>query len=130
MDIVYENGHKHSHYSNIMTPDSIITPEDLAKRAVELGQKTLSTVEHGYAGNVFEYYDVAEKYGLKLVFGVEFYYVDDRHDKDRSNSHLLMFAKTNEGKRQLTKLISESNLTGYYHKPRIDKELVLIFKSK
>lgn len=126
----YENLHKHTMYSNIMTPDSIITVEDIAKRAVELGHKTISTVEHGYAGNVFEYYDVAKKYGLKMIFGVEFYYVKNRFEKDRTNAHLLILAKNNEGKRQLTKLISEANKTGFYHKPRIDKELLFSLDPK
>lgn len=126
----YENWHKHTHYSNIFTIDSLIKPEDIARRAIELGHKTLSTVEHGYAGNVFEYYDVAKKYGLKLIFGVEFYYVVDRFEKDRTNAHLLIMAKTNEGRRQLTKLISEANLTGYYHRPRIDRELLFSLNPK
>lgn len=123
-NMIYENWHKHTFYSNISTPDSIISIEDIAKRAVELGHKTLSTVEHGYAGNVFEYYDIAKKYGLKMIFGVEFYYVHDRFEKDRTNAHLLIMARTNKGKRELTKLISEANKTGYYHKPRIDKTLL------
>src|SRR5699024_1718844 len=126
----YENWHKHTKYSNISTPDSIISPEDIAKRAVELGHKTLSTVEHGYAGNVFEYYTVAKKYGLKLVFGVEFYFVNNRHEKDRTNAHLLIMARTNEGKKDLTRLISEANLTGFYHKPRIDRELLFSLDPK
>lgn len=126
----YENLHKHTKYSNIMTPDSIISIEDIAKRAIELGHKTLCTTEHGYAGNVFEYYDVAKKYGLKLVFGVEFYYVHDRFSKDRTNSHLLILAKNNEGKKELTRLISESNKTGFYYKPRIDKELLFSLNPK
>lgn len=120
----YENLHKHTHKSNISTPDSVINAEDIAKRAVELGHKTLSTVEHGYAGDVFEYYDVAEKYGLKMVFGVEFYYVRNRFEKDRTNAHLLIMARTNNGKRELTKMITEANKTGYYHKPRIDEEML------
>lgn len=126
----YENIHKHTHKSNISTPDSIITAEDIAKRAVELGHKTLSTVEHGYAGDVFEYYDVAEKYGLKMVFGVEFYYVHDRFSKDRTNAHILILAQTNKGKRELVKLISEANKTGYHYKPRIDRELLFALDPK
>lgn len=120
----YENLHKHTTQSNIYTPDSIISPEDIAKRAVELGHKTLSTVEHGYGGNIFEYYKVAQEYGLKLIFGVEFYYVHNRFEKDRTNAHLLIMAKTNSGRKQLNKLISEANKTGFYHKPRIDEDLL------
>ena len=39
----YNNYHKHTHYSNIITPDSIVKPEDYAKRAIELGHTTLCT---------------------------------------------------------------------------------------
>lgn len=129
-EIIYENIHSHTHKSNISTPDSLITAEDLAKRAVELGHKSISTVEHGYAGDVFEYYDVAQKYNLKMIFGVEFYYVKNRHEKDRTNAHLLILAKNNDGKKQLTRLISEANLTGYYFKPRIDEELLFSLNPK
>ena len=128
--IPYENWHKHTKYSNVFTPDSILSIEDIAKRAVELGQKTLSTVEHGYAGNIFEYKDVADKYGLKLIFGVEFYYVKDRFEKDRTNSHLLIMAKNDQGRKALTKLISEANETGYYYKPRIDESLLFSLNPK
>lgn len=121
----YNNFHKHTHYSNILTPDSIIKPIDYVNRAMELGHTTLCTTEHGYAGNVFEYYDLAKQNKLKLIFGVEFYYVNDRFEKDKTNAHLMILAKNNDGKRELTKLISESNKTGYYYKPRVDKELVL-----
>lgn len=124
LNLRYENIHKHTNKSNVSTPDSIITAEDIAKRAVELGHKTLSTVEHGYAGDIFEYYDVAKQYGLKMVFGVEFYYVHDRFEKDRTNAHLLILARTNKGKRKLTAMISEANKTGYYHKPRIDEAML------
>lgn len=122
--MIYHNYHKHTHYSNIMTPDCIVKPVDYAKRAKELGHTSLCTTEHGYAGNIFEYYDVAQAHDLKLVFGIEYYYVNDRLEKDRSNSHLMILAKNNSGMKQMTKIMSEANRTGYYYKPRIDKELL------
>lgn len=129
-DIRYENWHKHTHYSNIFTVDCIIKPEDIAKRAVELGHKTLSTVEHGYAGNIFEYYDVAKKYGLKYIFGIEFYYVKNRFEKDKTNTHLLVMARNERGMKQLITIMSEANKTGYYYKPRIDEELLFSLNPK
>ena len=120
----YNNYHKHTYYSNISTPDSIASVEDYAKRAIELGHTSLVTTEHGYAGNIFEYYDVAKKYGLKFVFGIEYYYVNNRFEKDRSNSHLMVLAKNQNGMKQMLRIMSEANKTGYYHKPRIDKELL------
>jgi DNA polymerase III alpha subunit len=126
----YNNYHKHTHYSNIITPDSIVKPVDYAKRAVELGHTTLCTTEHGYAGNVFEYYDVAKEYGLKFVFGIEYYFVNDRFSKDKSNSHLMILAKNQNGMKQMQRIMSEANKTGYYYKPRIDKELLFSLDSK
>lgn len=120
----YNNYHKHTHYSNVSTPDSIAKVEDYAKRAVELGHTTLVTTEHGFAGNIFEYYDVSKKYNLKFVFGIEYYYVPDRFEKDRTNSHLMILAKNENGKKQMLRIMSEANKTGYYYKPRIDKELL------
>ena len=32
----YNNYHKHDYYSNVRTPDVIVSPEDYMKRAVEL----------------------------------------------------------------------------------------------
>lgn len=123
-NLEYENIHSHSMYSNIYTADSIITKEDIAVRAKELGQKTLSLVEHGYFGNIFETYEVAKKHGLNLIFGTEFYFVKDRFEKDATNSHLLIMARNEEGRKELTSMISESNKTGFYYKPRIDEDLL------
>lgn len=123
-DLEWENIHSHSHYSNIMTPDSVIKTEDLAKRAVAMGQKTISTVEHGYFGSIFDYYETAQKYGLKLIFGIEYYFVKDRFEKDRTNSHLLVVAKNEEGRREMTSIMSEANKTGFFYHPRIDEELL------
>lgn len=58
-----QNYHKHSHISNIILPDSVATNEDYAKRAVELGQKVLSSCEHGTQGNYRECAELADKYG-------------------------------------------------------------------
>ena len=122
--LTYQNIHSHSFYSNISTHDSVISRTDVAERAVELGHTTLSCIEHGYMGNVFETYRIAKEFNLKLIFGTEFYYVKDRFEKDRTNSHLLVVAKNENGKEAITGLISESYQTGFYGRNRIDEELL------
>ena len=124
LNLEYENIHSHSYYSNIMTHDSVISRNDIAHRAKELGHQTLSCLEHGYCGNLFEAYKVAQKNGLNLIFGTEFYYVKDRFEKDRTNSHVLVVAKTEVGREAITGLISEANTTGFYGRPRIDESLL------
>ena len=120
----YENYHKHSHYSNIVTLDVVAKPEDYMKRAKELGHKIYFTTEHGYNGNIYEALTLAEKYDLKVVSGIEAYYVPDRKEKDKSNYHLVLIALNTDGYKDLNYLLSESNVSGFYYKPRIDDELL------
>lgn len=120
----YENYHKHTHYSNIVTLDVVVKPEDYMKRAKELGHKIYFTTEHGYNGNIYEALTLAEKYDLKVVSGMEAYYVPDRKEKDKSNYHLVLIALNTEGYKDLNYLLSESNVSGFYYKPRIDDELL------
>lgn len=112
------------HYSNIVTLDVVVKPEDYMKRAKELGHKIYFTTEHGYNGNIYEALTLAEKYDLKVVSGMEAYYVPDRKEKDKSNYHLVLIALNTEGYKDLNYLLSESNVSGFYYKPRIDDELL------
>ena len=119
-----QNYHKHTCFSNVSTPDSTVSAEDYAKRAVELGQKVLSSCEHGWQGNYFADLQVAKKYGLQLIFVCEAYWVWDRHESDRTNNHIILIAKTENGRKQINEILSTANEDGYYYKPRIDKELL------
>ena len=126
MAIRYNNYHKHTHYSNIKSLDCVSKPEDYMKRAVELGHTTYCTVEHGYQGNVFEAYTLCEKYGLKCIYGVEAYYVNDMYDKNsRNNYHLILVAMNDNGRKEINKIMSLANTDGFYYKPRIDLKCLL-----
>lgn len=135
-----QNAHRHTSYSNIFTPDSAATNEEYAKRAVELGHKVISSVEHGWAGYYFQVFELAKKYGLKFVFGAEAYWVKDRekeylsgknkkgedtYAKDRGNHHILLLAKNENGRQAINDILSEANITGYYFRPRVDIGLLL-----
>lgn len=126
----YENYHKHSHYSNITTLDVVVKPEDYMKRAQELGHKIYFTTEHGYNGNIYEALTLAEKYGLKVVSGMEAYYVPNRKEKDKANYHIVLIALNTDGYKDLNRLLSESNISGFYYKPRIDDELLFSVNPK
>ena len=120
-----QNYHKHDSYSNIYVPDSAAVQEDYAKRAVEVGHKVLSSVQHGWAGYYFETFELAKKYDLKFIFGAEAYWVKDRHEKDRTNSHIILLAKNENGRRAINRIMSDANEDGYYFRPRVDMELLL-----
>lgn len=122
----YNNYHKHTHQSNIRTLDCVVKPEDYMKRAVELGHTTYFTTEHGFQGNIFEAQSLCEKYGLKCIYGVEAYYVDDLSDKtSRTNYHIILIAMTERARKEINKIMSIANTDGFYYKPRIDLNCLL-----
>lgn len=122
----YNNYHKHTHYSNIRSLDCISKPEDYIKRAVELGHTTYFTTEHGFQGNIYEAHTLCEQYNLRCIYGVEAYYVNDMHDKSsRSNYHLMLVAMTDNGRKEINKIMSLANTDGFYYKPRIDLKCLL-----
>lgn len=121
-----QNYHCHKSFSNINTPfkDSAASYEDYAKRAVELGHEILSSVEHGWQGNYFKCAQVAQKYGLKFVYGTEAYWVHDRAQPDRTNAHIIILAQNIKGVYEINEMLSAANETGYYGAPRVDVELL------
>ena len=120
-----QNYHRHTSYSNIYIADSAAVNEDYAKRAIELGHKVICSLEHGWAGYYFETYELAKKYDLKFIFGCEAYWVKNRLEKDRTNGHIVLLAKNENGRRAINRIMSTANEDGYYFRPRVDLELLL-----
>ena len=50
--------------------------------------------------------------------------VKDRKEKDNSNYHIMIIAKNQDAFYELNEIMSESNRSGFYYKPRIDIELI------
>ena len=135
----YNNYHKHDHKGNPWSLDVVVKEEDYCKRAVELGHTTVFTTNHGVQGDIFTWLDCSKRYGLKMIYGTEAYYVHDRlakvqigvdkdgnptYGKDRSNKHIIIIARNNNGVMQLNDIMSEAHDSGFYYRPRIDDELL------
>ena len=122
----YNNYHKHTMYSNLRTLDCISKPIDYINRAKELGHTTYFTTEHGYQSNIFEAHTLCKEHGLKCIYGVEAYYVDDVNDKtSRLMYHIILIAMTENARKEINKIMSTANTDGYYYKPRIDLSMLL-----
>lgn len=122
---IFQNYHRHTCFTNVRISDSAVQQEEYAKRAVELGHGILSSCEHGWQGNYYETIKLAKKYGLKPLISAEAYWVKDRNEKDRSNCHIFIGAKNENGRQALNDVLSEANLTGFYGQPRLDVPLIL-----
>jgi len=128
--LTYQLYHKHSMYTNVRISDSAVQLEEYAKRAKELGHGILSSVEHGWQGHQYETIKIAKKYGLKPVVGAEAYWVKDRFEQDRTNCHIILLAKNENGRRALNDILSEANISGFYGQPRLDIPLILSLPAK
>lgn len=121
----FVNYHKHDCYSNLISPDSAVLPKEYIKRAKELNHKMVFCTNHGNPYHYYEMYQLCKKEDLKFGFGVEAYWVKDRFEKDNTNNHIIILAKSEKGRKAINLILSEANKSGFYYKPRIDIELIM-----
>ncbi len=120
--------HTHSHYSLL---DGLSKLEDLVDLAKENDMPALAITDHGNMYGAIEFYKLAKKAGIKPIIGVEAY-ITTGSRKDRNTEaggtkryyHLTLLAKNLQGYKNLMRLVTISNLEGYYYKPRMDKEIL------
>ena len=123
--MAFVNYHKHSMWTNVRQTDSSTFVEEYVDRIKQLKQNVISTVEHGWQGNVINYYELAKANNLKLLVGAEAYWVKNRKEKDATNCHICLLAKNENGRRALNKALTIANVDGFYYKPRMDEEIIL-----
>lgn len=131
MEKEYYNYHKHTHKGNVKTLDCIVKASDYIARAIDLGHTAYFTTEHGFQGDIFEAFTLCQQNGLKCIYAVEAYYVDDIQDKSsRTNYHIMLIAMTENARREINKIMSIANKEGFYYKPRIDLKCLLSLNPK
>ncbi len=118
--------HVHTEYSLL---DGACRIDDLATRAAELHLPSLAITDHGGLYGAIPFYKACEKRGIKPVIGCEVYVAPrsrfDREGKaDSDLKHLVLLAQNETGYRNLMGLVTDSNLEGFYYKPRVDRELL------
>jgi DNA polymerase-3 subunit alpha len=118
--------HVHTQYSLL---DGAIRIDALLKRAAEFGMDSVAITDHGTMFGVLEFYEKANKAGIKPIVGCECY-IAPRSLRDKTPldskglSHLILLSRNQEGYQNLCKLATTAQLEGFYYKPRIDKDLL------
>lgn len=120
--------HLHSQYSIL---DGFIKFPDLMNKAKEYGMRTVALTDHGNLHGAIEFYLTAIKNGIKPIIGLECYVAPSSRFEKRKESgldvyafHLILLAMNEEGLRNLYKISSTGYTEGFYHKPRVDKEII------
>ncbi|MEI6480453.1 MAG: DNA polymerase III subunit alpha [bacterium] len=118
--------HTHSHYSLL---NALPKVGELVKAAKKDGMGAIALTDSGNMYATIEFVQECAKAEIKGIVGVDFYVAArTRHDKehrvDNKHSRLILLAKDLTGYRNLMKLVTKSNLEGFYYKPRLDRELM------
>jgi DNA polymerase-3 subunit alpha len=118
--------------------DGLNTPHELLEAAKNQGQTCLSITDHGTLSSHRDMQIAAKELGMKPILGLEAYIsATDRFDKravakrDDNTSlynHIILLAKNDTGLKNLQKLSQIAWTEGYYHKPRIDMEVLFEYK--
>src|SRR5215475_322654 len=118
--------HLHTEYSLL---DGAIRMKELMKKVVEFKMPAVAMTDHGNLFGAIEFYQEAQRAGVKPIIGCEAYIAPGSH-KDRPGSrrdaayHFTLLAENEAGYHNLVKLITAAHLDGFHYAPRIDKELL------
>ena len=118
--------HLHTEYSLL---DGVCRIRDLMERVKEVGQEAVAITDHGVMYGVIDFYKAAKAAGIKPIIGCEVYVAPrSRHDRvhgvDQEANHLVLLCENETGYQNLSYMVSQGFIDGFYGKPRVDLELL------
>ncbi len=118
--------HLHTEYSLL---DGAARISKIADKALSLGQSAVAITDHGVMYGVVEFYNALKSKGVKPIIGCEVYVAErgrffKEGKQDISGHHLVLLCKNAEGYKNLSYMVSESFINGFYSRPRIDMQLL------
>jgi DNA polymerase-3 subunit alpha len=119
--------HLHTQFSLL---DGAIRLDELFQLAKNYRLPALAVTDHGSMFGAIEFYQQAERNGIKPIIGCEVYVAPgSRWEKvsrgiSEASFHLILLAKNLTGYRNLMKLVTAGYFEGFYYRPRVDKELL------
>jgi DNA polymerase-3 subunit alpha len=129
--------HTHSEFSAL---DGLSKVHELVETVAADGNTALALTDHGTCAGHPTLQRECDKGGIKPIFGMEAYFIDDRlyrpekgdaegAKRRRAYNHLILLAKDNEGLHNLWGLSTEGFRDGFYYKPCIDWDSLQRFSS-
>jgi len=112
--------------------DGLNSPKELCQAALDAGQTAIAITDHGTLSSHREMQIAAKELGIKPILGVEAYISPtDRFDRSsktdksiQAYNHIILLAKNKKGLDNINALQELAWNEGFYHKPRIDREVL------
>ena len=114
-------------HTNMSQMDGMTPPSKLVERAIKWGHKAIAITDHGC---VQGYPEACNAGKIKIIYGIEDYFIDDIKEPDKTykelrSYHQIILVKNHIGLKNLYKLISKSNIDYFYKKPRMPKSEIM-----
>ncbi|HEY6554333.1 MAG TPA: DNA polymerase III subunit alpha, partial [Vicinamibacteria bacterium] len=119
--------HLHTEFSLL---DGACHVDELVEQAARFKMKALAITDHGNMFGAVAFHDACREQGVKPIIGCEIYVaIGSRHDRagtgiSEAYNHLTLLASNEAGYHNLMRLVSIGYTEGFYHRPRIDKEVL------
>jgi DNA polymerase-3 subunit alpha len=113
--------HTHSEFSGL---DGLSRIQEIVDAVVRDGNPAVAITDHGNPAAHPALQLACDKAGIKPIFGVEAYFVEDVEVKERDYWHLVLWAMDDTGLRNLWAATTESEARGKYYKPRMDWDIL------
>ena len=115
--------HNHDQYSYL---DGYGSSKKYIAKAKELGFNYIALTNHSNVDGLLQWQKECDKQGVHSVLGTEAYIVPDRFVKQKeTRGHISLLVRNETGWKTLCSILTQANLTGFYHRPRIDYNLLL-----
>lgn len=116
--------HLHNEYSVL---DGIGKSKQYAELAKCSGQTHLAITNHGNVDGAVVHQKECRKLGIRPIIGCELYVVEDLASKVKKETryHATLLVENQTGWQNLLKLLTISNVEGFYYRPRVDSKTLL-----
>jgi DNA polymerase-3 subunit alpha len=121
--------HTHTLYSKL---DGLIKFDQYCQKAKDLGFKAITITDHGVIDGAIKFQNACDEYGLKSIIGCELYVVKNAKIKNKSEKpyHLTCLVRNQDGLKNLLSMLSIANQKEhFYHKPRVDFDILEKYKN-
>ncbi|NLN17616.1 MAG: PolC-type DNA polymerase III [Firmicutes bacterium] len=106
-------------HSKMSAMDATVDLKKAFALAADWGHPAIAITDHGVVQAFPEAHQLGKKYGVKVIYGMEGYLVDEPNGP---SYHIIILARNQLGLKNLYRLVSLSHVEHFYRTPRIPRE--------
>jgi len=113
-------------HTKMSAMDGVAEVAAIVQQAARWGHDAVAITDHGVLQAFPAAAEAGNKYGVKIIYGLEGYlFDDDGQPPDHQRTyHIILLVKNRQGLANLYRLVSRSHLDYFYRKPRLPRHLV------